>query len=263
MPEVGVQLKIDSRNGNDAGAILPIRGDGLGFERGGRRILDGIDIEIGGSGTLVLIGPNGAGKSLLVRVLAGLVAPTTGRVTWAGAAPDRRRAPKIGFVFQRPVLLRRSALANIEYALAVAGVARPERRRGGRAAAGRAGAALGRARLAHLAQSPARVLSGGEQQLLSIARALATAPDILILDEPTSNLDPSATAAIESLIGGVRAEGTRVVLITHDLGQARRLADEVAFLHHGRIIERTPSAAFLAQPATAEAQAFMRGEIVL
>jgi tungstate transport system ATP-binding protein len=256
MPEVGVQLEIDSRSWEDAGAILPIRGDGLVFERGGRRILDGIDVEIGGTGTLVLIGPNGAGKSLLVRVLAGLVAPTAGKVTWASAAPDRRRAPRIGFVFQRPVLLRRSALANIEYALAVAGVARPERGR-------RAHAALRRARLTHLAHSPARVLSGGEQQLLSIARALATGPDILILDEPTSNLDPSATTAIEGLIRAVRSEGTRVVLITHDLGQARRLADEVAFLHHGRILERTPSAAFLAQPATAEAQAFMRGEIVL
>lgn len=251
-----MQLRLDSRYGGGGGAILPMRGEGIVFERGGRRILDGIDIEVGGTGTLVLIGPNGAGKSLLVRVLAGLVAATAGTVTWAGAAPDRRRAPKIGFVFQRPVLLRRSVLANIEYALAVAGVARPERSR-------RALAALERARLAHLANSPARVLSGGEQQLLSIARALATAPEILILDEPTSNLDPSATTAIESLIGTVRSEGTRVVLITHDLGQARRLADEVAFLHHGRIIERTPSAAFLAQPASVEAQAFVRGEIVL
>jgi tungstate transport system ATP-binding protein len=251
-----VQLKVDNRIAGGLGAILPIRGDGLAFERGGRRILDGIDIEVGGSGTLVLIGPNGAGKSLLVRVLAGLVAPTAGKVTWAGAAPDRRRAHKIGFVFQRPVLLRRSALANIAYALAVAGAARPERRE-------RAHAALQRAGLAHLAHSPARVLSGGEQQLLSIARALATHPDILILDEPTSHLDPSATMAIESLIGAVRLEGTRVVLITHDLGQVRRLADEVAFLHHGRIVERAPSAAFLAQPATPEARAFMRGEIVL
>jgi tungstate transport system ATP-binding protein len=250
MPEV------DASSGGNAGVILPMRGQGLVFERGGRRILDAIDIEIGGSGTLALIGPNGAGKSLLVRVLAGLVAPTAGRVTWAGAAPDRRRAPRIGFVFQRPVLLRRSALANIEYALAVAGVARSDRGR-------RAQAALQRARLTHLAHAAARVLSGGEQQLLSIARALATEPEILILDEPTSNLDPSATLAIEGLVGTIRSEGTRVVLITHDLGQVRRLADEVAFLYRGRVLERTPSTAFLAQPATAEAQAFMRGEIVL
>jgi tungstate transport system ATP-binding protein len=239
-----------------AAAILPIRGEGLAFERTGRRILDGIDIEIGGSGTLVLMGPNGAGKSVLVRILAGLLAPTAGSVTWAGAPPDRRRAPKLGFVFQRPVHLRRSALANVAYALAIAGVARPER-------AERALAALARARIDHLAQSPARVLSGGEQQLLSIARALATEPEILVLDEPTSALDPAATTAIEGLLAAVRNEGVPIVLITHDLGQARRLADEVAFLHHGRLIERTPSAAFFARPHSLQAQAFVRGELVL
>jgi tungstate transport system ATP-binding protein len=237
-------------------AILPIRGRGLVFARGERRLLDGIDIDIDGTGALVVIGPNGAGKSLLARVLAGLIEPTAGAVTWAGRPPERRRAPKIGFVFQRPVLLRRSARANIEYALAVAGVARHER-------AARAEAALARARLGHLAGSPARVLSGGEQQLLSIARALATAPEILILDEPTSNLDPAATKAIEALLGAVRAEGVGVVLITHDLGQARRLADEVAFLHHGRLLERTGRDAFFAEPRSAAAQAFLSGEIVL
>ena len=247
-------------NANDSiagdSAILPIRGRGLAFERGGRRLLDGIDIEIAGTGTLVIIGPNGAGKSLLARVLAGLIEPTAGEVTWAGRPPQRRRAPKIGFVFQRPVLLRRSAQANIEYAMAVAGVPRPGR-------AERAQAALARARLTHLAGSPARVLSGGEQQLLSIARALATAPEIMILDEPTSNLDPAATKAIEALLDAVRSEGTRIVLITHDLGQARRLADEVAFLHHGRMIERTERKGFFASPRSEVAQAFLRGEIVL
>jgi tungstate transport system ATP-binding protein len=223
---------------------------------GGNALLRHVTIAAQPGRILVLIGPNGAGKSVLVRLLAGLLSPTDGRVAWAGTAPDRRRAPKIGFVFQRPVLLRRSALANIDYALAVAGVPRAER-------TSRTHAALARARLSHLAQAPARVLSGGEQQLLSIARALATAPQILILDEPTSNLDPSATKAIESLIGEVRAEGTGVVLITHDLGQARRLADEVAFLHRGRIVERAASHAFWAEPKSHLAQAFLRGEIVL
>jgi tungstate transport system ATP-binding protein len=239
-----------------SGAILPIRGEGLTVERGGRRILDAVDIEIGDGGTLVLMGPNGAGKSVLVRVLAGLVEPTAGRVTWAGAPPDRRRAPKLGFVFQRPVHLRRSALANVTYALAVSGVPKAER-------LSMARAALKRGRIAHLAQSPARVLSGGEQQLLSLARALATEPEILILDEPTSALDPAATGAIEDLLTEARAQGVRIVLITHDLGQARRLADEVAFLHRGRLVERTPREEFLARPRSAEAQAFVRGEIVL
>jgi tungstate transport system ATP-binding protein len=243
-------------NDSDAGHILPIRGRRLAFERGDRRLLDAIDIEISGTGTLVIIGPNGAGKSLLVRVLAGLIEPTSGEVTWAGRPPERRRAPKIGFVFQRPVLLRRSVQANDEYALGVAGVPRHER-------AARAEAALARARLTHLAPSPARVLSGGEQQLLSIARALATAPEILVLDEPTSNLDPAATKAIEALLGVVRSEGTRIVLITHDLGQARRLADEVAFIHRGRLVERTDREGFFARPESEVAQAFLRGEIVL
>ena len=248
MPEGGPQ--------GAASAILPIRGEALVVERAGRRILDGVDIDIDGRGTLVLMGPNGAGKSLLTRVLAGLVRPTAGRVSWGGVAPERARAAKIGFVFQRPVLLRRSALANVTYALTVTGVPRPGRH-------ARALAALTRARIAHLAETPARVLSGGEQQLLSIARALATEPEILILDEPTSNLDPAATVAIETLIGEVRSTGVGVVLITHDLGQARRLADEVAFLHHGRLVERTPREQFLLQPRSPQAQAFMRGEIVL
>jgi tungstate transport system ATP-binding protein len=238
-------------------AILPIRGEGLAVDGGSRRIIDGLDIELGGApGTLVIMGPNGAGKSVLVRVLAGLIAPTEGRVTWAGAPPDRGRAPKIGFVFQRPVHLRRSAIANVAYALGVAGLPKAERGE-------RAHAALARAGIAHLAQAPARVLSGGEQQLLAMARALATGPEILILDEPTSALDPAATTAIEKLLSEVRAEGVPVVLITHDVGQARRLADEVVFLHRGRLIERAPSAQFFARPGSGEAQAFLRGEIVL
>jgi tungstate transport system ATP-binding protein len=240
----------------DSAAILPVRGEGLLFERGGRRILDVLDLEVCGSGTLALMGPNGAGKSVLVRVLAGLVRPTAGRVTWAGTPPDRRRAPKLGFVFQRPVHLRRSVLANVTYALAVAGVAKAQRTE-------RAYAALKRGRIAHLAHAPARVLSGGEQQLLSLARALATEPELLILDEPTSQLDPAATTAIEELLTEARALGVRIVLITHDLGQARRLADEVAFLHRGRLVERTPRAEFLAEPRSPAAQAFVRGEIVL
>jgi tungstate transport system ATP-binding protein len=154
------------------------------------------------------------------------------------------------------VHLRRSALANVTYALAVAGVPRPQRLE-------RAQAALARGRIAHLARAPARVLSGGEQQLLAIARTLATEPEILFLDEPTSALDPAATTAIEDLLGEVRAQGVGIVLITHDLGQARRLADEVAFMHRGRVLERTRSEEFFAQPRSPEAQAFVSGELVL
>jgi tungstate transport system ATP-binding protein len=225
-------------------------------DRGGRRLIDRIDIEIGGAGALVLMGPNGAGKSLLLRALMGLVLPDSGRVLWGGAPPDRARAARAGFVFQRPVLLRRSALANVVYALKAAGTPVSERE-------ALALSALRHAGLERLAPAPARVLSGGEQQRLSIARALASGPEVLMLDEPTSNLDPASTAAIENIIRGARNEGTPVVLITHDVGQARRLADDIIFLHRGRIIERAPAAVFFDAPASPESRAFLRGELVI
>lgn len=236
--------------------VLPIRGHGLVVERCGRRLIDGIDIEIGGAGALVLMGPNGAGKSLLLRVLMGLVAPDAGRVLWDNAPPDRARITRTGFVFQRPVLLRRSALANVVYALKAAGVAAGE-------CGWRAQAALRRAGLERLAHAPARLLSGGEQQRLTIARALASDPEAVMLDEPTSNLDPPSTAAIEKLLRDARDDGTQIVLVTHDLGQARRLADDVVFLHHGRILERASAGAFFDAPANPEARAFLRGELLV
>ena len=247
---------VPARGGCGAPAILPIRGRSLTLVRGTRTILSGVDIDVDRPGTLVIMGPTGAGKSVLVRVLAALLPPTSGSLTWAGMPPDRQRASKLGFVFQHPVHLRRSALANVTYALAIAGVPRSHR-------AEKAHAALARAGIAHLAHAPARVLSGGEQQLVAIARALATEPEVLVLDEPTSALDPATTSAIEAVVRSVSRDEMRVVLITHDMGQARRLADEVAFLYRGRLLERTPRDAFWAGPQSAEALAFIQGEIVL
>lgn len=234
--------------------VLPIAAAGLVFARAGRRILDAVDLTVAGSGVTVVMGPNGAGKSLLLRLLAGLVEPDSGVVRWAGRAPDRRRVRRLGFVFQKPVLLRRAALANVRFALFDGD--RHER-------SARALAALTRAGLAHLADTPARLLSGGEQQRLAIARALAPEPEVLLLDEPCANLDPAATAAIEALVGDAGRAGTRIVLVTHDIGQARRLADEVIFLHAGRITERGPAARFFATPASLEAQAYLAGKLVL
>ena len=157
-------------------------------------------------------------------------------------------------VFQRPVMLRRSAFANIAYALAVNGVAEPERTRS-------AAAALARAGLYPIARRPARVLSGGEQQRLALARAWALEPEILFLDEPTASLDPGATAEIERVIASIAAEGTRIVMTTHNLGQARRLADEIVFIHAGRAMERTPADQFFDQPASNQARLFLQGEL--
>ena len=239
-----------------APAVLPITARGVVVARAGRNVIDGIDLTLSGAGVTAILGPNGAGKSMLLRVLDGLVAPDRGVVEWAGRHPDRARAPRIGFVFQKPVLLRRSVRANVEYALATIGLRGAARR-------ARAGDVLEAASLHHLAGRPARLLSGGEQQRLALARALSTEPQALFLDEPTSSLDPAATVAIEALIDTARRDGMTIALVTHDVAQARRLADDVAFVHHGRIAERSPAGDFFAAPRSEPARAYLEGRIVV
>ncbi len=157
-------------------------------------------------------------------------------------------------VFQRPVMLRRSALANIIYGLKLAGVSRAEREL-------RARDVLEVVGLAALADRPARVLSGGEQQRLALARAWALGPEVLFLDEPTASLDPGAARDIESIISAIHASGTKIIMTTHNLGQARRLGDEILFLHDGRLAERAPVERFFAAPASSEAAQFIKGEL--
>ena len=236
--------------------VLPLECAGVCIVRQGRTLLDNIDVRLDGLGISAVMGPNGAGKTLLLRVAANLVAPDRGTVSWAGEAPDRARATRVGFVFQQPVLLRRSVLQNIRYALATINTPR-------RAAQQRAYAILELASLSHLAHSPARLLSAGEQQRLALARAMALEPEILLLDEPTSSLDPASTLAFEQLLEQASASSTKVVLVTHDRGQVRRLANDVIFVHRGRIAERAAVAKFFDDPATTTARAFLEGRIVL
>jgi tungstate transport system ATP-binding protein len=239
-------------------SILPLELQGVGFASYGERLLDSVSLRLDAGVRSVILGPNGAGKSLLMRLCHGLLAPTAGSVRWgngAGPLPAEAVRRRQAMVFQKPVMLRRSALANVTYALAAVGVPWRERRR-------RAERALDQFGLLALARRPARVLSGGEQQRLALARAWALEPEVLFLDEPTASLDPAATRAFEAALEVFRARGTKVVMATHDLGQARRLADEVLFLCRGRLVEQCPAAAFFAGPATAEARAFLEGEIV-
>jgi tungstate transport system ATP-binding protein len=234
-------------------ALLPLRLSEVTVAAGDRAILDRVSAQIEAGPRTIILGANGAGKSVLMRVCHGLLAPTSGKVEWHAAevsGAPRRQA----MVFQRPVMLRRSALANVAYALKAAHVARRERAR-------RAAEALERVGLADLAEHPARVLSGGEQQRLALARAWALRPDVLFLDEPTANLDPSATKEVESIITAIHATGAKIVMSTHNLGQARRLGDEVLFLHQGRLVERAPVETFFKRPASAEAAAFIKGEL--
>ena len=234
-------------------SILPLVLEDVSFVAGERAIVDRVSLVLDAGPRTIILGPNGAGKSVLMRLCHGLLAPTSGRIEWASPErPGERR--RQAMVFQRPVMLRRSAIANIEYALGIAGILAIERTRQARAALEGVG-------LAHLAERPARVLSGGEQQRLALARAWALRPEVLFLDEPTASLDPSATAEVERIIEVIRAAGTKIVMCTHNLGQARRLGDEILFLHQGRLAERAPVDRFFDQPASSEAQAFLKGEL--
>jgi tungstate transport system ATP-binding protein len=232
-------------------SILPGRLDGLCFEAGGRRLIDSLTLVLEAGPRTVILGPNGAGKSLMLRLAHGLIAPSAGRVAWQRPNAARRQA----LVFQRPVMLRRSAAANVDYALALRGIGGTERAR-------RRDSVLERTGLADLARRPARVLSVGEQQRLALARAWAIEPEVLFLDEPTASLDPAATRAVEEIVGAFHRAGTKIVMTTHDLGQARRLADEIVFLHRGRLVEQAPAETFFDAPASAEARAFLKGDLL-
>lgn len=231
--------------------MLPLVLEHVTYAVDGRAIIDGISAEIDVGPRTIILGPNGAGKSVLMRLCHGLLAPTSGAISWRGKANGRGRQ---AMVFQRPVMLRRSAQANIVYALRLAGISRDESEL-------RARDVLEAVGLTGVADHPARVLSGGERQRVALARAWALGPEVLFLDEPTANLDPGATRDIETLIGQIRAGGTKIVMTTHNLGQARRLGDEILFLSQGRLVERAPVDRFFSKPASVEADAFIRGEL--
>jgi len=234
-------------------SLLPLRLDSVVFSAGGRRIVDDVSFTLESGPRTVIVGPNGAGKSVLLRLCHGLLRPTSGTIAWN--TPELRGEPRRqAMVFQRPVLLRRSAIANIVHALGVAQAPRSERER-------RAREALRKVGLERLAASPARVLSGGEQQRVALARVWALRPEVLFLDEPTANLDPGATHEIEGVIAAMHAAGTKIVMVTHNLGQARRLGDEIIFLHQGRVLERASAEQFFKRPASVEAAQFLEGEL--
>jgi len=237
--------------------MLPLELDQLTFNAGNAAIIRGISARIEAGPRSVILGPNGAGKSVLMRLCHGLLTPTGGRIVWHGAMNggkngDVRRHQAM--VFQRPVMLRRSALANVMYGLKLAGKSRSQ-------AELRAMDVLEVVGLMQHAQRPARVLSGGEQQRLALARAWALGPDVLFLDEPTANLDPASTQDIENIINAIHASGTKIIMTTHNLGQARRLGDEILFISNGRLMEHTPIDRFFKVPASAEAAVFIKGEM--
>jgi tungstate transport system ATP-binding protein len=239
-------------------SILPLRAAHLGYEVDGTGLINDLSMTVDPGAFTVVLGPNGAGKSLLLRLLHGLIVPTSGTIDWTGPADMRGRTlrQRQAMVFQRPVLLRRSVEANVRYALKWQG-AQP----GDLKAASES--ALQRAGLADRRRVPARLLSVGEQQRLVVARALAGKLDILFLDEPTASLDPASVQQIEALLIEANTAGTAMVLVTHDIGQARRLGHEIVFVHRGRLIESGPADRFFREPRSDAARAYLKGEIVV
>jgi tungstate transport system ATP-binding protein len=227
--------------------LLPLSLRDVVFAPGGVRLIDGLSLTLGPVGCTVIMGPNGAGKSLALRLLHGLILPDAGAVDWNGTAAPAATARQ-AMVFQKPVLLRRSVRANLDF------VCRDR---------ARVAALLDHVGLADKADRPARLLSGGEAQRLALARALATDPEVLFLDEPTASLDPASTQMIEASVNAARARGVRIVFVTHDIGQARRMADDVVFLHRGRVAEHAPASRFFPLPASEAARGYIEGRIVL
>jgi tungstate transport system ATP-binding protein len=214
---------------------------------GAVRALQGATLRIGQGEFVVLLGSNGSGKTTLLRVLHGLLAHR-GRREQAG------NALRQAMVFQRPFLMRLSVLNNLRLALWLAGVPRT-------AWAERGAAALRRVGLQGLERRPARALSGGQQQRLALARAWGVRPQLLFLDEPTSSLDPSAKREVEALLAGFAAEGMTLVMSTHNLGQAKRLATRVVYLEDGEIHADLPVDEFFDGRLQGRAQQFLKGEL--
>ena len=240
----------------DAPPLLPLRVSQLVYNVNGTRLINGVDLTLTAGLCTVIMGANGAGKSLLLRLLHGLLTPTSGAIQWGNTRVDNAVRQRQAMVFQHPVLLRRSVKANLRFALAL-------RQGGQNKPAQRLEQLLELAGLSAAANRPARVLSAGEQQRLALVRALSLEPEVLFLDEPTASLDPAAVAAIETLIRTAHTHRVKIILVTHDIGQARRLADEIVFVHEGQITEHTPASDFFQQPQSEPAQAYLEGRIVL
>ena len=235
-------------------SILPLTLDEVSVTKQGARIIGPITYTLGAGGCTIILGPNGAGKTTLLRLMHGLDKLNTGRAYWAVPKPEA--FIRQSFVFQSPVVMRRSVRDNVAYPLTIKGNSLKSARI-------TAEYWLEKVGLAASALKDANVLSGGEKQKLAIARALITTPEVLFLDEPTTNLDGASTHEIEQLITTAEQAGTRIVMATHDMGQARRLASEVLFMYHGAVHEFGSSAAFFKGPKTVEAQAYLKGDILI
>jgi len=233
-------------------SILPLEVSKLEFVRDGKHLIDNLDLKLSTNGLTMILGANGSGKSLLLRLIHGLLSPSGGSIHWAGQPLNVTNRLRQAMVFQRPVLLRRSTAANIDFVLKLKK----------RMDISTRDSILAEVDLLDKAKQPARLLSGGEQQRLILARALALQPEVLLLDEPTASLDPASTLAIENIVKRAHDGGTKIVFVSHDIHQARRLADEIVLMHAGKVVDHSPVEEFFQAPVSAHAQAYLRGDLL-
>ncbi|MEP2506527.1 MAG: ATP-binding cassette domain-containing protein [Paracoccaceae bacterium] len=222
-------------------------------KRRGKTLLGPVDMTISAGDFTIVLGPNGAGKTTLLRALHGLEKLAGGDVRWQVSILEAR--PRQAFVFQSPIMMRRSVRENLAYPLTLHGVPKSEAHAKAEVWAKKIG-------LGEALNQQAPLLSGGEKQKLALARALIRGPEVLFLDEPCANLDGRATREIEEILKNAQADGTRILMSTHDIGQARRLASDVVFLMGGKVIESGPSEEFFSAPRTHQAIALLNGDIV-
>lgn len=244
---------MSKHTGEKHSGVMPISVQSITLTLNDRRLIDDLSCTIKSAGISIIMGPNGAGKSLFMRCLHGLAIPDSGAILYADKPLNPSIRKQQSLVFQTPTILRRTVLANLLFVARQRGIDDPAI----------SGEYLRQLRLDHLAHHPARLLSGGEKQRLALARALITKPTLLFLDEATSNLDPASIETIEINLQSVSNRGTKIILVTHDVGQAKRLADDVLFLHHGKLIEHSKAATFFKNPKSAAARAYLAGKLVL
>ena len=221
--------------------------------RNGKRLLGPLDFTLGSQGVSAILGHNGAGKSLFLQVCHGQFATSEGEVLWNGLPAASTRNCR-SFMFQNTPLMRRSVAANVEFPLIAQGIAKPER-------VVRVREALEKARLAHRFATPAASLSGGEKQRMALARALVTRPQVIMLDEPSASLDPASTKELEANIKEIAASGVKVLIATHDLMQARRLADDVLVFGDGTLLEQNDAKDFFEQSHSGAVADFLEGRL--
>lgn len=233
--------------------ILPLVLTGAVVKQRGKRLIGPVDAKIGHAGFTIVMGPNGSGKTTLLRLMHGLERLSQGSAVWQGKKPHVKQ--RQAYVFQNPIMLRRSVKENLTYPLSLRGVSKP-------VASAIASEWAARIHLDSALEQDAMMLSGGEKQKLALARALIQEPDVLFLDEPCANLDGRATREFEELLFETSRAGTRIVMATHDMGQARRLATEVMFMLQGCLHEFASAESFFKQPGTPQARAFLNGDII-